>query len=74
MLLKLKCRKFKKIIIGKNSLLILNPNPNLDIQTMEFQILHRIKRPKQWILKSMDFKSRFLNPLILKPMGFKSNK
>ena len=74
MLLKLKCKKFKKIIIGKNSLLILNPNPNLDIQTMEVQILHCIKRPKQWILKSMDFKSRFLNPLILKPMGFKSNK
>ena len=51
MLLKLKCRKFKKIIIGKNSLLILNPNPNpnLDIQTMELQTLHCIKRPKQGI-------------------------
>ena len=51
MLLILKCRKFKKIIIGKNSLLILNPNsnPNLDIQTMEFQILRCIKRPKQRI-------------------------
>ena len=53
MLLKLKCKKFKKIIIGKNSLLILNPNPNpnptLDIQTMKFQTLHCIKRPKQGI-------------------------
>ena len=49
MLLKLKCKKFKKIIIGKNSLLILNQNPNLDIQTMKFQTLHCIKRPKQGI-------------------------
>ena len=52
-LLKLKCKKFKKIIIGKNTLLILNlnsnPNPNLDIQTMEFQTLHCINRPKQGI-------------------------
>ena len=41
MLLKLKCRRFKKIIIGKNILLILNSNPNLDIQTVEFK--------NQWI-------------------------
>ena len=30
---------------------ILNPNPNLGIQTMEFQILSFIKKPKQGILK-----------------------
>ena len=29
--------------------LILNPNSNLGIQTMEFQILSSIKRPKQEI-------------------------
>ena len=49
MLLKLKCRKFKKNNIGKNILLILNPNPNLGIQTTEFQILHCTKKPKQGI-------------------------
>ena len=42
--------------------MILNPNPNsnpnLGIQTMEFQILHCLKWPKQGIFKSMDFKSR----------------
>jgi len=34
----------------------LNPNPNLSIQTIEFQTLHCLKIPKQRILKSMDFK------------------
>ena len=41
--------------------MILNPNPNFGIQTMEFQILRCIQRPKQGILKSMDFKSRHFN-------------
>ena len=40
---------------------------------MEFQILHCTKDQTR-NLKSMDFKSRFLNPLILKSMGFKSSK
>ena len=57
----------KKLKIKKYSLLILNPNSNLDIQTMKFQILHCLKRPKQGILKSMDFKSRHF-----KSMDFKS--
>ena len=52
----------RKLIIKKYILLILNPNPNsnpnLGIQTMEFQILHCLKWPKQGIFKSMDFKSR----------------
>ena len=50
--------------------MILNSNPNLNsnlgIQTMEFQILHFLKRPEQgiqWIInqgiqKPMDFKSK----------------
>ena len=55
MLLKLKCRKFKKNNIGKNILLILNPNPILGIQITEFQILHCTKGPNKefknkWIL------------------------
>ena len=36
--------------------MILNSNSNLGIQIMEFQILHCIRRPKQGILKSIDFK------------------
>ena len=42
----------------KKYFMILNPNPNLGIQIKEFQSLRCIKRPKQGILKSMDFKSR----------------
>ena len=67
----------KIIIIKKYILLILNPNlnpnsnlgiqnSNLGIQTLEFQILHCLKRPKQKILKSMNFKSRHF-----KSMNFK---
>ena len=35
--------------------MILNPNPNFGIQTMEFQILRCIQRPKQGILKINGF-------------------
>ena len=65
-LLKLKRRRFKKKNNWKKYFMILipNPNPNLGIPTIEFQILHCIKILKQGILKSMDFKSRHLNPLI----------
>ena len=37
--------------------MILNSNSNLGIQIIEFQILCCIKRPKQGISKSIDFKS-----------------
>ena len=57
MLLKLKCRGFKKNNNWKKYFMILNSNSNLGI-TMEFQILCCIRRPNQGILKSIDFKSR----------------
>ena len=41
----------------KKYFMILNSNSNLGIQTIEFQILCCIRRPKQGILKSIDFKS-----------------
>ena len=70
MLLKLKCRRFKKNSDWKKYFMILNPilnpNPNLGIQTMEFKILCSIKRPKQGILKSMDIKSRHFKFINLK--------
>ena len=47
----------KKINNWKKYFMILNPNPNSGIQTMEFQIFRCIKSPRQGILKSMDFKS-----------------
>ena len=55
-LLKLKCRNFKKNNNWKKYFMILNSNSNLGIKTMEFQILDCIRRPKQGILKSIDFK------------------
>ena len=40
MLLKLKCRSFKKNNNWKKYFMILNPNPNLGIPTLEFQIMN----------------------------------
>ena len=46
--------------------MILNPNSNLGIQTMKFQIRHCLKRHKQGILKSMNFKSRHFKSIDFK--------
>ena len=69
MLLKLKCRRFRKKKWKKYFMILIpNPNPNLGIPTNgisnnEFQILRCIKRLKQGI-KINRFQSRHLNPLI----------
>ena len=44
--------------------MILNSNSNLGIQTMEFQILRYIRRPKYGILKLIDFKSGHFKSLV----------
>ena len=64
MLLKLKCRGFKKNNNWKKYFMILNSNSNLGIQTMEFQILRYIRRPKYRILKLIDFKSKHFKSLV----------
>ena len=46
--------------------MILNSNSNLGIQTMEFQILCCIRRPKHGILKSIDFNSGHFKSVDLK--------
>ena len=46
--------------------MILNSNSNLGIQTMEIQILRCIRRPKQGILKLIDFKSGHFKSIVSK--------
>ena len=66
MLLKLKCRRFKKINNWKKIFYDLKSNskskskfryPNNEISNDEFQILHCLKTPKKGNFKPMDFKS-----------------